>query len=124
MKALKIIGIVVGSVVALVIIAAAVIWILMSRSTGAVSQVTPVVSTTEATKDLNAMSHSIGTASQVTPVVSTHEAVEDLNVNWDSFKNTVKQAKPGTQITTTLTQAEVVTQINEELKNVDLPAGT
>jgi hypothetical protein len=97
MKVLKIFGIVIGSIVVLVIIIGAVVLFLMSRPSGI--------------------------ASQVTQVPSNSQAAEALDTKWDNFKDTVAQAKPGTQVTVTLTQEEVNSKINEELKTVDLPAG-
>ena len=97
MKALKIFGIVIGSIVGLVIIVGAVVWILMSLPSGI--------------------------ASRVTPVESSPEAARELDTKWDEFTSTVAQAEPGTEVTLTLTQEEVNSKINEELKTVDLPEG-
>ena len=97
MKALKILGITVGSIVALALIVAGVAWILISLPSGIASEVTPVTSSTELARQLDA--------------------------KWDEFQNAVRQAAPGTEVTLTLTQEEVNSKINEELKTVDLPAG-
>lgn len=97
MKALKISAIVVGSVLGLVIIIAAAIFILMNRPSGITSR--------------------------MTPVVSNPEAAKVLDTKWNDFSNTVKQAKPGTAVTMNLTQEEITSKINAELKTVDLPEG-
>ncbi|MCX6004021.1 MAG: hypothetical protein NTX46_06440 [Chloroflexi bacterium] len=97
MKILKIFGIVIGSIIGLVIIIGAVVWVLMSRPSSI--------------------------ASNVTQVPSNAQAVQSFDTKWDNFNNTVAQASPGTQVTVTLTQEEVNSKINEELKTVDLPAG-
>lgn len=97
MKILKIFGIVIGSIIGLVIIIGAVVWVLMSRPSSI--------------------------ASHVTQVPSNAQAVQSFDTKWDNFNNTVAQASPGTQVTVTLTQEEVNSKINEELETVDLPAG-
>jgi len=97
MKALKIFGIVIGSIVALVIILVVVVWILISRPSGI--------------------------AAQVTPVASTAEASQSLDNKWNDFSNTVNQSKKGTQVSVTLTQEEVTSKINDAVKTVALPSG-
>jgi len=97
MKALKVFGIVIGSIIGLAVILVAVVWILMSLPSGI--------------------------ASGVTPVESSPEAARELDAKWEEFTSTVAQSKPGTEISLTLTQEEVNSKINEELKAVDLPEG-
>ena len=97
MKALKIVGIVIGSIVVLVVIIVGIFWILLSRP----SKI----------------------ASHVTPVASSSAAAQQLDTTWDNFKNTVQQVAPGTPETITLTQAEVDSKVNEQLNTVDLPQG-
>ena len=97
MKALKILGITVGSIVALALIVAGVAWILINLPSGI--------------------------ASEVTPVTSSTELASQLDTKWYEFNNTVRQAERGTEVTLALTQEEVNSKINEELKTVDLPTG-
>ena len=98
MKALKISAIVIGSAVVLMIIIAAAVFILMNRPSGI--------------------------ASHMTSVVSSPEAAKALDTKWTNFNNTIKQAKPGTEVTLNLTQEEITSKINEELKKgIDLPEG-
>jgi hypothetical protein len=97
MKALKIIGIVIGSIVLLVVIIVGVAWFLMSRP----SKI----------------------AKDVTPVVYNEAAVESLDNKWDAFKTEVAQSKSGTPVTVTLTQEEVNSKINDGLETANLPAG-
>lgn len=97
MKALKISGMVIGSIVVLAIILAVAIFILMNRPSGITSQ--------------------------MTAVVSSPEAAQALDTKWTNFNNAVKEAKPGTAVTMNLTQEEITSKINEELKGVDLPEG-
>lgn len=87
----------IGSLVVLVIIIVGIVWILMSRTSSI--------------------------AAQVKPVTSSLEAAQRLDTKWDDFKNTVGQSQPGTPVTVTLTQEEVNSKINEELKTVTLPSG-
>lgn len=97
MKALKITGIVIGSVVGLVIIIVAGTFFLMSRPSGI--------------------------SSRMEPVVSSPEAAKELDTKWANFNTAIKEAPTGTTVTMNLTQAEVTSKINEELKTVDLPEG-
>ncbi len=97
MKALKISGIVIGSIVCLVIIVAGIIWFMMSRPSAI--------------------------ASKVTPVASSPQAAQQLDAKWTDFEKQAKQAAPGATVSVALTQEEVNSKINEELKNVDLPDG-
>lgn len=97
MKALKIVGIVFGSIVVLVLIVVGVIWLLMSRTSSI--------------------------AAQVTPVASSPEAAQRLDAKWQDFRSTVSQVGAGTEVSVTITQEEMNSKINEELKSVTLPAG-
>ena len=97
MKALKISGIIIGSVLGVVIIIAAAIFILMSRPSGI--------------------------SSRMEPVISSPEAAKAFDTKWDNFNNSVKEAPTGTAVTINLTQAEVTSKINEEIKTVQLPEG-
>jgi len=97
MKALKITGIVIGSVVGLVIIIVAGTFFLMSRPSGI--------------------------SSRMTNVVSSPEAAKTFDTKWDNFNNSIKEAPAGTAVTMNLTQEEVTSKINEELKTVELPEG-
>src|SRR3989338_4149344 len=97
MKALKITGIVIGSVLGLVIILAATIFILMSRPSAITSK--------------------------MEPIVSSPEAAKELDTKWTAFNTAIKEAKPGTAVTLNLTETEITSKINEELKTVDLPEG-
>jgi hypothetical protein len=97
MKALKITGIVLGSIVILVVIIVGILWILLSWP----SKI----------------------ASHVTPVISDAAAAQQLDATWDTFKNTVLKSAPGTVVSIILTQEEVNSKINEQLKTVDLPQG-
>lgn len=97
MKALKISAIAVGSVVGLVLIIAAAIFILMNRPSGI--------------------------ASHMTPVVSSPEAAKAFDTKWTDFNTAINEAPAGTAVTINLTQAEVTSKINEEIKTVALPEG-
>ena len=97
MKALKIIGIVFGSIVGLAVVVVGVVWFLMSRPSGI--------------------------AANVTDVVSSPSAAASLDSKWADFRDTVNAAPAGTEVTVTLTQEEVTSKINQELKSVELPAG-
>ncbi|MDO8716652.1 MAG: hypothetical protein Q7J73_07595 [Dehalococcoidales bacterium] len=97
MKALKITGIVIGSVVGLVVITAAAIFILMGRPSGI--------------------------SSRMTNVVSSPEAAKTFDTKWDNFNNSINAAPAGTTVTMNLTQEEVTSKINEEIKTVQLPEG-
>ncbi len=97
MKALKIIGIVFGSIVVLVLIIVGVVWFMMSRPSKL--------------------------AEDVTPVVSNTAAAQSLDNKWQTFQTEVAQSKAGTSITVTLTEEEVDSKINDGLKTVNLPAG-
>jgi len=97
LKALKIVGIVFGSIVVLVLIVVGVIWLLMSRTSSI--------------------------AAQVTPVASSPEAAQRLDAKWQDFRSTVSQVGAGTEVSVTITQEEMNSKINEELKSVTLPAG-
>lgn len=97
MKALRIFGIVIGSIIGLVIIVGLVAWILLSRSSGI--------------------------AAKVTPVPSNSQAAQSFDTKWDNFSNTVAQSPKGTTLTLTLTQEEVNSEVNEELKTLVLPVG-
>jgi len=97
MKALKITGIVIGSVLALVLIVVAVGWILLSRP----SKI----------------------AAGVTSVPSDAQAAQSLDTKWNNFDSTIAQSSAGTPVTVTLTQEEVNSKVNAELTTVDLPDG-
>lgn len=96
-KALKITGIVLGSIVGLVLIVAIVALIMIKWPSGI--------------------------ASQVKPVISNPQAAKELDTKWQEFRQGIKTAKAGTEITVTLTQDEINSKINEELKTVKLPDG-
>ncbi|MDO8473674.1 MAG: hypothetical protein Q7T05_07655, partial [Dehalococcoidia bacterium] len=95
MKALKIVGIVLGSLVILILIFVGVAYALLNS--------TPA------------------TASKVTPVVASPEEAKQLDMKVDNFETTVKQAKPGTPVQLTLTQEEINSKIAAELSTADLP---
>jgi hypothetical protein len=97
MKALKITGIVIGSVLVLVLIVVAVGWILLSRP----SKI----------------------AADVTSVPSDAQAAQSLDTKWNNFDSTIAQSSAGTPVTVTLTQEEVNSKVNAELTTVDLPDG-
>ena len=97
MKALKITGIVIGSVLVLVIIVVAIAWILLSRP----SKI----------------------AAGVTPVPSNAQAAQSLDTKWNSFNSTIAQSSTGTPVTVTLTQEEVNSKVNAEMGTVSLPDG-
>jgi hypothetical protein len=97
MKALKITGIVIGSVLVLVLIVVAVGWILLSRP----SKI----------------------AASVTSVPSDAQAAQSLDTKWNNFDSTIAQSSAGTPVTVTLTQEEVNSKVNAELTTVDLPDG-
>jgi hypothetical protein len=97
MKALKITGIVIGSVLVLVLIVVAVGWILLSRP----SKI----------------------AAGVTSVPSDAQAAQSLDTKWNNFDSTIAQSSAGTPVTVTLTQEEVNSKVNAELTTVDLPDG-
>jgi hypothetical protein len=97
MKALKIIGIVLGSIVLLVVIVVGVFWILMSRP----SKI----------------------AAKVTPVVSSAQSAQSLDTKWSNFNTEVAAAQPDTKITVAITQEEVNSKVNEALKTTVLPDG-
>jgi len=97
MKALKIIGIVLGSVIGLVVVVAGVAWFLMSRP--------PAI------------------AANMTDVTSSPEAAAALDQKWEDFRVTVNEAPVGTTVSVAITEEEVTSKINEELKNIELPAG-
>jgi hypothetical protein len=81
MKALKITGIVIGSVLVLVLIVVAVGWILLSRP----SKI----------------------AADVTSVPSDAQAAQSLDTKWNNFDSTIAQSSAGTPVTVTLTQEEL-----------------
>jgi uncharacterized protein YpmS len=97
MKALKIFGIVIGSIVLLVIIIGVVFWALIRRPSKL--------------------------ASQVTPVTSSAQASQSFDTQWNDFQSTVAQDTKGTPVTVTLTQEEVDSKINNGLNTASLPAG-
>lgn len=97
MKALKITGIVIGSILVLVLIAVAIVWILLSRP----SKI----------------------AAGVTSVPSNAQAAQSLDTKWNNFDSTIAQSSAGTPVTVTLTQEEVNSKVNAELTTVDLPDG-
>ena len=97
MKALKITGIVIGSILVLVIIVAAIAWILLSRP----SKI----------------------AAGVTSVPSNAQAAQSLDTKWSNFNNTIAQSTAGTQVTVTLTQEEVNSKVNAQMSTVTLPDG-
>lgn len=95
MKALKIVGIVLGS---LVLLAAIIVGV-----------------------SLALMHSSSGIASQVTPVATNSQAAERLDTKWDSFQSSIKQAVPGATVSVALTQEEVSSKVAEELTNYKMP---
>lgn len=95
--ALKAIGIVLGSVVFLVIAAAAVIFFLMHRS--------PAITST------------------MTPVTSSHQSVIALDNKMTAFNSAVQNATPGTPVSLNVTQEEITSKVNEELAGMKLPEG-
>lgn len=97
MKALKIIGIVLGSIIGLVVVVVGVVWFLMSR--------TPSI------------------AANMTEVASSPQAAAVLDQKWEDFKVTVNEAPAGTTVSVAITEQEITSKINEELKNIELPAG-
>jgi len=97
LKALKITGIVIGSVLVLVLIVVAIAWILLSRP----SKI----------------------AAGVTPVPSNEQAAQSLDTKWNSFNSTIAQSSAGTPVTVTLTQEEVNSKVNAEIGSVSLPDG-
>ena len=97
MKALKITGIVVGSILVLVLIVVGIAWILLSRP----SKI----------------------AAGVTSVSSNTQAAQSLYNKWNSFNSTIAQSSAGTPVTVTLTQEEVNSKVNAQLSTVDLPEG-
>ena len=97
MKALKITGIVIGSILVLVIIVVAIAWILLSRP----SKI----------------------AAGVTSVPSNAQAAQSLDTKWSNFNNTIAQSTAGTQVTVTLTQEEVNSKVNAQMSTVTLPDG-
>ena len=97
MKALKITGIVIGSILVLVLIAVAIVWILLSRP----SKI----------------------AAGVTSVPSNAQAAQSLDTKWNNFDSTIAQSSSGTPVTVTLTQEEVNSKVNAELTTVELPDG-
>ncbi|MDD5190940.1 MAG: hypothetical protein PHE50_07860 [Dehalococcoidales bacterium] len=97
MKALKIIGIVLGSIVGLVVIIVGVIWFLMSRTTGI--------------------------AAEMTEVTASTQAAAELDTKMADFRSEVSAAAVGSTVSVTMTEEEVTSKIAEELKTVELPAG-
>jgi hypothetical protein len=97
MKALKITGIVIGSILVLVIIVVAIAWILLSRP----SKI----------------------AAGVTSVPSNAQAAQSLDTKWSNFNNTIAQSTAGTPVTVTLTQEEVNSKVNAQMSTVTLPDG-
>jgi hypothetical protein len=96
MKALKITGIVIGSILVLVLIVVAVAWILLSRP----SKI----------------------AAGVTSVPSNTQAAQSLDTKWNNFNSTIAQSSSGTPVSVTLTQEEVNSKVNAQLGTADLPA--
>jgi len=97
MKALKIIGIVLGSIIGLLVIVVGVVWFLMSRA--------PAIT------------------ANMTDVASSPEAAAALDQKWEDFRVAVNEAPTGTTVSVAITEEEVTSKINEELKNIELPAG-
>jgi hypothetical protein len=97
MKALKITGIVIGSILVLVIIVVAIAWILLSRP----SKI----------------------AAGVTSVPSNAQAAQSLDTKWSNFNNTIAQSTAGTPVTVTLTHEEVNSKVNAQMSTVTLPDG-
>jgi len=97
MKALKITGIVIGSILVLVIIVVAIAWILLSRP----SKI----------------------AAGVTSVPSNAQAAQSLDTKWSNFNSTIAQSTAGTPVTVTLTQEEVNSKVNAQMSTVTLPDG-
>ena len=97
MKALKITGIVIGSILVLVLIVVAIAWILLSRP----SKI----------------------AAGVTSVPSNAQAAQSLDTKWSNFNNTIAQSTAGTPVTVTPTQEEVNSKVNAQMSTVTLPDG-
>ncbi|MDO8577652.1 MAG: hypothetical protein Q7R50_00530 [Dehalococcoidales bacterium] len=95
--ALKAIGITLGSVVFLVIAAAAIVFFLMHRS--------PAITST------------------MTTVNSSHQSVVALDSKITAFNNAVQNAIPGTPVSLNITQQEMTSKVNEELAGLKLPEG-
>ena len=96
---LKVIGVVLGSVVFLVLAAAAVVLFLMNRA--------PAITNT------------------MTPVVSSHQSVVALDNKITAFNSAVQNATPGTRVSLNVSQEEITSKVNEELAGMkaQLPAG-
>jgi hypothetical protein len=97
MKALKITGIVIGSLLVLILIVVAIAWILLSRP----SKI----------------------AAGVTSVPSNSQAAQSLDTKWNNFNSTIAQSSAGTPVTVTLTQEEVNSKVNAQMSTVSLPDG-
>ncbi|MBI2853784.1 MAG: hypothetical protein HYX87_02550 [Chloroflexi bacterium] len=95
MKALKIVGIVVGSIIVLVLIIAGVSLLLLRSS--------PTL------------------AREVTPVATNSQAAQQFDTKWDQFRKTASTVSPGTPVSLVLTQEEVNSKIAEELAATNLP---
>jgi hypothetical protein len=95
MNPLKLAGIVLGGLVGLVVIVAVVAWIMVSLPSG------------------------IG--SQVEEVESSPALAASFDSKWDDFSASVAASAPGTALTLTITQEELNSKINEELKTLALP---
>jgi len=97
MKALKIFGIVIGSIIGLVIIVGVIF--------------------------LDTLEPTIGYCQQGYTCPLKLTSRPSLDTKWNNFADAVVQSPPGTPHTLTLTQEEVNSKVNEELKTLVLPAG-
>ena len=97
MKALKIMGIVIGSILVLVLIVVAIAWFLLSRP----SKI----------------------AAGVTSVPSNAQSAQSLDTKWGNFNSAIAQSSAGTPVTVTLTQEEVNSKVNAQMSTVSLPDG-
>lgn len=66
-----------------------------------------------------------GIAAKMTPVVSSPQAVAAFDTKWTSFNDAVQNATAGTKISLNVSQEELTSKVNEELKaaTAQLPAG-
>jgi len=94
-KALKIAGIAVGSIVVLAVLLVVAVYVLL--------RIPPK------------------TAAQVTPVATSSQAAQQFDTKVNSFETSVKQSAPGTSVTLTLTQEEINSKIATELSTADMP---
>ncbi len=91
MKTLKIVAITFGSIIFLAVVAVVAVFFLIRSSSGI--------------------------ASKVTPVVPSQQAVQAFDTKWTSFNSVVQNATPGTKVSLNVTQEELTSKVNEELKS-------